>query len=53
MSAVRVRPARPADAAILATMANDLNEHAEVRILGVDGERLRALAADSERSLPS
>jgi ribosomal protein S18 acetylase RimI-like enzyme len=30
MSAVRVRPARPADAAILAEMANDLNDHVGV-----------------------
>jgi hypothetical protein len=27
MSAARVRPARPAEAAILAEMANDLNDH--------------------------
>jgi GNAT superfamily N-acetyltransferase len=32
MSAVRVRPARPAEAPILAEMANDLNDH-----VGVDG----------------
>ncbi|HEX6209266.1 MAG TPA: GNAT family N-acetyltransferase [Methylomirabilota bacterium] len=42
MSAVRVRPAGPADAAILATMANDLNEHVGIHTRPFTPERVLA-----------
>lgn len=42
MSHVRVRPARPADAAILAEMANDLNDHVGVHGRPFTPERVRA-----------
>ena len=40
MSAARVRPARPAEAALLAEMANDLNEHVGVRSRPFTPERI-------------
>jgi GNAT superfamily N-acetyltransferase len=42
MSAVRVRPGGPADAAILATMANDLNEHVGIHSRPFTPERVLA-----------
>ena len=42
MSAVGVRPARPAEAAILAEMANDLNDHVGIRGRPFTPERIRA-----------
>jgi GNAT superfamily N-acetyltransferase len=42
VSAVRIRPARPDDAAILAEMANDLNDHVGVRGRPFTAERVRA-----------
>jgi len=42
MSAVRVRPARPGDAPILAEMANDLNDHVGVRGRPFTPERVLA-----------
>src|ERR1700675_4252727 len=42
MSAVRVRPARPAEAAILAEMANDLNDHVGVQGRPFTRERILA-----------
>jgi GNAT superfamily N-acetyltransferase len=42
MSAVRVRPARPAEAPILAEMANDLNDHVGVRGRPFTPERVLA-----------
>jgi GNAT superfamily N-acetyltransferase len=42
--AVRVRPARPQDAAALAEMANDLNDHVGVRGRPFTPERVRAAA---------
>jgi GNAT superfamily N-acetyltransferase len=41
-SAARVRPARPADAAMLATMANDLNEHVGIHTRPFTLERVLA-----------
>jgi GNAT superfamily N-acetyltransferase len=40
MSGVRVRPARPAEAAILAEMANDLNDHVGIRGRPFTAERV-------------
>lgn len=42
MSAVRVRPARPAEAATLAEMANDLNDHVGIHGRPFTPERIRA-----------
>jgi GNAT superfamily N-acetyltransferase len=42
MSAVRVRPARPSEAALLAEMANDLNEHVGIHGRPFTPERIRA-----------
>ena len=42
MSAVRVRPARPDEAAILAEMANDLNDHVGIHGRPFTPERVRA-----------
>jgi len=42
VSAVRVRPAHPAEAAILAEMANDLNDHVGVRGRPFTPERVLA-----------
>jgi len=42
MSAVRVRPARPDESAILAEMANDLNEHVGIHGRPFTPERVRA-----------
>jgi GNAT superfamily N-acetyltransferase len=42
VSAVRVRPARPAEAAILAEMANDLNDHVGIHGRPFTPERIRA-----------
>ena len=42
MSAVRVRPAHPAEAAILAEMANDLNDHVGIHGRPFTPERIRA-----------
>ncbi len=42
MSAVRVRPARPDEAAILAEMANDLNDHVGIHGRPFTPERIRA-----------
>ena len=42
MSAVGVRPARPAEAAILAEMANDLSDHVGIRGRPFTPERIRA-----------
>ena len=42
MNAVRVRPARPDDSAILAEMANDLNDHVGVHGRPFTAERVRA-----------
>ena len=42
MSAVCVRSARPAEAAILAEMANDLNDHVGIRGRPFTPERIRA-----------
>ena len=42
MSAVRVRPARPDESAILAEMANDLNEHVGIYGRPFTAERVRA-----------
>lgn len=42
MSAVRVRPARPDESALLAEMANDLNEHVGIFGRPFTAERVRA-----------
>jgi len=42
VSAVRVRPAGPAEAAILAEMANDLNDHVGIHGRPFTPERIRA-----------
>jgi GNAT superfamily N-acetyltransferase len=42
MSPVQVRPARPAEAAVLADMANDLNDHVGVRGRPFTPERILA-----------
>ena len=42
MSAVQVRPARPDEAAILAEMANDLNDHVGIHGRPFTPERIRA-----------
>ena len=42
MSEVRIRPARPDDAPILAEMANDLNEHVGIHDRPFTPERVRA-----------
>ena len=42
MSDLRIREARPADAAILAEMANDLNDHVGVHSRPFTPERIRA-----------
>ena len=42
MSAVRVRPARPVEAAILAEMANDLNDYVGIHGRPFTPERIRA-----------
>ena len=42
MSAVRVRPARPDESAILAEMANDLNDHVGIHGRPFTRERVRA-----------
>ena len=42
MSAVRVRPAHPAEAAILAEMANDLNDHVGIHGRPFTPARIRA-----------
>jgi GNAT superfamily N-acetyltransferase len=42
MTAVRVRPARPAEAVILAEMANDLNDHVGIQGRPFTPERIRA-----------
>jgi GNAT superfamily N-acetyltransferase len=42
VSAVRVRPARPDESAILAEMANDLNEHVGIYGRPFTAERVRA-----------
>jgi ribosomal protein S18 acetylase RimI-like enzyme len=42
VSQVRVRPARPADAGLLAEMANDLNDHVGIRGRPFTPERVRA-----------
>ena len=42
MSDVRVRPARPADAALLAEMANDLNDHVGIHGRPFTAERVLA-----------
>jgi hypothetical protein len=42
MSTMRVRPAQPADAAILAEMANDLNDHVGIHGRPFTPETIRA-----------
>jgi GNAT superfamily N-acetyltransferase len=42
MNAVRIRPAYPADAAILAEMANDLNDHVGIHNRAFTSEKIRA-----------
>ena len=42
MNAVRVRPARPEESAILAEMANDLNDHVGIHGRPFTAERVRA-----------
>ncbi|HXH84009.1 MAG TPA: GNAT family N-acetyltransferase [Candidatus Tectomicrobia bacterium] len=51
MSRISVRPARPTEAAVLAEMANDLNQHVGIRTRPFTPERILADALGPDRAV--